>query len=82
MTVKVIAPEGDYWPLPWYFRKFEHSGWYNSVPDNVAAPIVVVSPQLRVKLDETHTMVGIFQLRPNVFLELHVEKGLWKAHVQ
>jgi uncharacterized protein (TIGR03663 family) len=82
LIVKVIAPEGDYWPLPWYFRKFEHTGWYNSVPNDLDAPILVVSPQLQLKLDGTHTMIGIFQLRPNVFFELYVAKGFWKAHVE
>jgi uncharacterized protein (TIGR03663 family) len=81
LTIKVVAPEGDYWPLPWYFRKFEHIGWYANVPEDPIAPIIIASPQLKVNLDQkdTHTMVGIFQLRPNVFFELYVENALWKA---
>ena len=28
--VKIIAPDSDYWPLPWYLRRFKHVGWYKS----------------------------------------------------
>ena len=41
---------------------------------------MIVSAQLKAALDEkqTHVMVGYFQLRPRVFLELYVERGLWQ----
>jgi len=83
LTIKVMAPDGDYWPLPWYFRKFEHTGWYNNLPDDPFAPIMIVSPQFHPSLDQkgTHTMIGIFQLRPGVFFQLYVETALWKAHL-
>ncbi len=83
-VVKIMAPEGDYWPLPWYLRKFEHTGWYDKLPDEPYAPLMIVSAKFRANLDDkrTHAMVGLFELRPNVFFELYVEAGLWKAYVE
>jgi len=42
---------------------------------------MIVSSKLHAALDEkgTHLMVRIFELRPQVFLELYVEKQLWSA---
>src|SRR5207302_666776 len=28
MLVKVMAPDSDYWPLPWYLRGFDQIGWW------------------------------------------------------
>jgi hypothetical protein len=44
---------------------------------------MIVSSQLHAKLDEnkTHVMVGYFELRPGVFLELYVELGLWRSYL-
>ena len=75
MLVKVMAPDGDYWPLPWYLRNLKQVGWWDQVPADPYAPVMIVSAQLRAGLDEkkTHVMVGYFQLRPQVFLELYVD---------
>jgi uncharacterized protein (TIGR03663 family) len=81
MLVKVMAPEDDYWPLPWYLRAFRNTGWWSSVPAEPYAPVMVVSSRFRAELDkaQTHQMVGIFQLRPQVFFEMYVEVKLWRA---
>ena len=83
-VIKVMAPEGDYWPLPWYLRKFDHVGWYDKIPEEPFAPIMVVSAQFHANLDEkrTHGMREMFELRPGVFFELYVEAGLWSAYVE
>jgi hypothetical protein len=80
MLMKVMAPEEDYWPLPWYFRGFKKIGWYEEVPDDPFAPVMIVAAKLEAGLDErkTHLMVGYFALRPQVFLELYVQKELWQ----
>ena len=79
MVIKVIAKEGDYWPLPWYLREFKHVGWYDGIPADPYGPVMIVSAQFRAGLDEakTHLMIGYFELRPGVFFELYVEKELW-----
>lgn len=82
-VIKVIAPASDYWPLPWYLRQFNHTGWWNSLPPDPYAPIMIVSAELHANLDEkqTQVMVGIFALRPQVFLELYVQSDLWRAYL-
>jgi hypothetical protein len=83
MLVKVMAPDSDYWPLPWYLRNLKQIGWWDQVPADPFAPVMIVSAKLHAGLDEkkTHVMVGYFQLRPQVFLELYVELKLWQAYL-
>jgi uncharacterized protein (TIGR03663 family) len=81
LVIKVMAPDEDYWPLPWYLRRFHHTGWWGGIPADPLAPLMLVSANLHANFDEkgTHLMVGYFQLRPDVFFELYVEKQLWTA---
>ncbi|MFA6242714.1 MAG: flippase activity-associated protein Agl23, partial [Candidatus Hydrogenedentales bacterium] len=46
LLVRVIAPDGDYWPLPWYLRKFSKVGYWPNVPDDCDAPVIIAPPQL------------------------------------
>jgi uncharacterized protein (TIGR03663 family) len=84
LLVKVMAPDGDYWPLPWYLRRFEQAGWWDHVPEDPFAPIVVASAKCHASLDDrkTHLMVGYFQLRPQTFLELYVQLNLWQEWLE
>jgi uncharacterized protein (TIGR03663 family) len=81
--IKVVAPDDDYWPLPWYLRRCGKVGWFNALPPDPYAKIMIVSARLDSRLDEkrTHLMAGIYQLRPQVFFELYVEIDLWKAYL-
>jgi uncharacterized protein (TIGR03663 family) len=83
--IKVIAPESDYWPLPWYLRRFKHVGFYEKIPDEPFAPIIIVSSKLDARLDEKSDkkwiMVGLTELRPGKFFEQYVELELWKKYV-
>ncbi len=85
-VVKVIAPESDYWPLPWYLRRFKQIGWYDKLPDDPFSPIVIVASKLDARLDDKSDrkwiMVGVFEMRPKVFLEMYVELELWKKYVE
>jgi len=85
-VVKVIALGGDYWPLPWYLRRFTRAGWYEQTPPDPFAPIVIASAKLDLRLDEKSNkkwvMVGMSELRPGNFLELYVELELWKKYVE
>jgi uncharacterized protein (TIGR03663 family) len=85
-VVKVIAPESDYWPLPWYLRRFKQIGWYDKVPEDPFAPIIIVSAKLDARLDEKSEkkwiMAGLTELRPRQFFELYVELELWKKYVE
>ncbi len=83
--VKVIAPENDYWPLPWYLRRFRQLGWYDQLPAEPFAPMVVVSSKLDARLDDKSDrkwiMAGLTEQRPGQFFELYVELDLWKKYV-
>ena len=83
-VIKVIAPE-SYWPLPWYLRGFKNIGWWDDMPAEPYAPIMIVSAKHRAALDEksgkAYLMTGLYELRPGTFLELYVEIELWKQFV-
>ena len=83
--MEVMSPE-SYWPLPWYFRRFPKVGYWDQIPPQPPAPIMIVSTSLHAAFDEgpdkTHLMAGYFELRPQVFLELYVETNLWAAYVK
>ncbi len=83
MLVQVMAPDSDYWPLPWYLRSFKQVGWWDQVAADPYAPVMIVSAQFHAALDEkqTHVMAGYFELRPQVFLELYVDLDLWRAYL-
>jgi hypothetical protein len=82
--IKVISPE-SYWPLPWYLRQFKRIGWYEELPADPYAPIILTSGKLGARLDDrskkAYIMTGYYELRPNIFLELYVERGLWEKFV-
>jgi hypothetical protein len=83
--VQVVAPGHDYGPLPWYLRRLRHVGWYDALPGEPLAPVVVVAARLDARLDEQTDrrwiMVGLYEQRPGVFLELYVERELWLRYV-
>jgi len=88
-VVKVIAPDDDYWPLPWYLRRFRQVGWYGKMPDDPldpVAPIIIAASALEARLDDRSDrkwlMAGMTELRPGKFLELYVELGLWTRYVE
>ena len=81
LLLKVISKE-SYWPLPWYLRQFKQVGWYDQMPADPYAPIVIAGASFGAELDEKSKkawlMPGLFELRPGVFLELYVQFDLWK----
>jgi uncharacterized protein (TIGR03663 family) len=84
-TVEVISPE-SYWPLPWYLRRFHKVGFWDKIPDQPLAPVMIVASSLDARFDErpdkTHLMAGYFKLRPDVFFELYVSIDLWTRYVK
>ncbi|MCC6234376.1 MAG: TIGR03663 family protein [Verrucomicrobiales bacterium] len=83
MAVQIMAPESGYWPLPWYLRTWERVGWWDKVPEEPLAPLVVTAARLDARLEEktgkAWRMVGMFELRPRFFVEVNVEAGLWQV---
>jgi hypothetical protein len=66
-------------------RRFKNVGWYEKLPDDPYAPMMIVGADLEAALDEKSDkkwiMVGYTELRPKKFLELYVELELWKKYV-
>jgi uncharacterized protein (TIGR03663 family) len=83
LRINVIASGGDFWPLPWYFRGFDQVGWWDNLPEDPFAPVMIVSADLKPRLaeKESHPMREVFELRPGVFLKLYVETQLWRDYV-
>ncbi len=53
MHIQIICPGKDYWPLPWYLRRFEYEtiDWWESVDNEVAsAPLIIASPEVEAAL--------------------------------
>ncbi|MFV1966891.1 MAG: flippase activity-associated protein Agl23 [Pirellulaceae bacterium] len=86
MIVKVVWHDGYYWPLPWYLRDFSHVGYWDHMPADPAASLVLSSPQLdeqlTEKLNATHLMTGYYGVRPNVLAMLWVRVDVWEAHLR
>ncbi len=84
-VVKVMAPGSDYWPVPWYLRRFRQIGWYDELPAAPFAPVMLVSSEFKARCDDQSDrkwiMAGIYVLRPGKFFELYVELELWKKYV-
>ena len=97
LTVEVICPGGDYWPLPWYLRSFPNVGWWSEVDEEApAAPIIIASPKVEQALlrklyelpapGKRDLYVPLFnsytELRPQVELRGYVAKDLWDRFQQ
>ena len=73
---------GDYWPLPWYLRAFEKTGYWSGPPPDLAAlPLVFSMPDtaeaVSSLLAETHVALPR-GLRPDVPVMLYLRKDIWE----
>lgn len=85
MVIKVFAPESDYWPLPWYLRRFENVGYWAGMPPEPEAPILITIPALEEKLDARLNRSyhkEFFGLRPEVLLMVYIEEPLWDRFIE
>lgn len=85
-VIQIIWIDNYYWPLPWYLRRFPNIGYYNQVPPDAVAPIILASQefdeQLTKKLDATHLMNKLFNLRSDTFVEVWPSLELWSAYLK
>ena len=83
LTIKIIQPDNDYWPLPWYLRRYSTVGYWNAIPDDPEADLIISSPRigedLRARLKGAYFGPAMYSLRPSVLRELYVRKDLWDA---
>jgi hypothetical protein len=83
MRVHFISP--DYWPMPYYLRKFKRVGYWSEIPVGPDAPVMVVSADLQERLepllrDSYHP--AFYGLRPGVLLILNIRQDLWERYLQ
>ena len=72
----------DYWPLPWYLRGMEKTGWLAEAPPDVATlPLVFAMPGAAATLTDplaaTHTALPR-GLRAEVPLMMYLRNDLWE----
>ena len=84
LLIQVVAPQSEYWPLPWYLRNYAKVGWFDALPPEQHAPIMIVSTAIKTNLevDGTRVALPISELRPKVFFELYVEKSLYEEYLR
>jgi len=85
MLVKVIVPDSDYWPLPWYLRRFGHVGYWPAPPDEPDAAVIISAPELETSLDSRlrdSYQKEYFALRPGVLLLTYIRSDLWEEFLE
>ncbi len=90
--IEVIAPGGDYWPLPWYLRDYPNVGYWSEVNvETPAAPIIIAKPAVEDRLitklyeipppGKRNMYIPFFEhgvdLRLAVELDMYVVKSLY-----
>ncbi|MCF6283849.1 MAG: TIGR03663 family protein [Candidatus Hydrogenedentes bacterium] len=80
--INVFRFDGDYWPLPWYFRAYPNVGYWPNIPESPDADIIITSPEVAPKLQPL--LSGEYQiemngLRPGVLMPTFIKKELWEA---
>jgi len=85
MLIQVMAPQGDYWPLPWYLRRFKRVGWWDHVPEDLSAPVMIVGSRLCAALEKKPnpdwSALGIYGLRPGIVVQLYVRSDLQRRYL-
>ena len=85
MLIKIIQPDRDYWPIPWYLRRFERVGYWDKVPENADATMIIAAPGLREELEtslENEYIQETRSLRPGVLRTIYIEKDAWEAFLE
>ncbi|OPZ05877.1 MAG: hypothetical protein BWZ10_03002 [candidate division BRC1 bacterium ADurb.BinA364] len=84
----VLAMALEYWPLPWYLRRFEQVGYWHSVPEGVelpAAPVVIADvafeETLRQRLPAGYFM-DYFGLRHELLLCVMYRQDVWDRFIE
>lgn len=55
LPIQVFFPDHQYWPLPWYLRRFSRVGWFSSFDEaegSAPSPIILAHPDMESGLLE------------------------------
>lgn len=80
--INVFRFDGDYWPLPWYLRRYPNVGYWPNFPESPDADVILTAPEIagalqpRLKQEYQVEMNG---LRPGVLMPTFIRKELWDA---
>jgi hypothetical protein len=83
MLIKVMGP--DYWPLPWYLRRFTRVGYWHEVTEEPDAPVIIATADLQPVIDgrlQRAYLSAYYGLRPDVVLVLYIKRPLWEAYLR
>ena len=88
MLIAVVAGPYETWPLPWSLRRFGRVGYWTSA-DGVGsldgADVIITDTAQAGRLESTLSVSfqsEYYELRPNVFLTLHIRNDLWDAYLK
>lgn len=84
LRIYIIQPDGDYWPMPWYFRKYQ-AGFFPNIPPDFNADVIIAAPNVAraIQPDITENFrVDTAGLRPSVLRAVFVNRELWDAYMQ
>ena len=89
MAIHVVTPE-NYWPLPWYLRRFaadrigywpNPTDWAGDVARLAPPAVIVLSPDMQSQVDRQlraeYNKQITFGLRPGVLMLVYVRADLW-----
>jgi uncharacterized protein (TIGR03663 family) len=83
LLIKVMVD--NCWPLPWYLRRFDQVGYWEHVPDDPDADVILASsklqPEIEPRLKCTY-QVSQRGLRRDERLAVYIEQSLWDTFVQ
>ncbi|GAA5484138.1 flippase activity-associated protein Agl23 [Haloferula sargassicola] len=78
----ILVVGSDYWPLPWYLRRYEQVGFYPEPPAEIdRMPLVFATGDLTEQLIATHVPVPR-GLRDGLPITVWVRSDFWDASVQ
>ena len=70
LSIQVVWPRDDYWPLPWTLRHFTHVGYWNQVDVNQPAGDVILAPPELTEALQEQLYDNPHQVDPELYVPL------------
>jgi predicted membrane-bound mannosyltransferase len=87
MLVRVVAGPYEQWPLPWYLRRMARVGYWPRAAEAGpfdGTPVIIASQEnagaVGAALGDRY-ISEMYGLRPEVFLTVFIERGLWERYL-